>query len=196
MLRIVQGRFAGRIFRQKVQDGTRPSSDAIREALFNILKHGLLHQPLKVLDCFAGTGIVTAEFFSAGAQSALLFEKNKKAISAIDQSLNQLKASSGEDLRFSVEKSLKSNIWMDLIQKNYSEFLPFDTFFWDPPYREAEEHAAALKKILFCESLFAPRAVAILELSKNEATESFEAWELLKERVKGKTKLLFYRRKI
>ena len=69
-MRIVAGRFKGRALSAKSADGIRPTSDRVRESVFNILSHGIDEFSIagaKVVDLFAGTGALGIEAVSRGA---------------------------------------------------------------------------------------------------------------------------------
>ena len=71
-MRIVAGRFKGRPLRTPGTDAIRPTSDRVRESLFNVLQHGIADFSLdgaRVLDLFAGTGALGFEAISRGAAS-------------------------------------------------------------------------------------------------------------------------------
>ena len=72
-MRIVGGRFKGRSLASPAGQATRPTSDRVREAIFNILAHGIEGLTLdgaRVLDLFAGTGAMGLEAISRGARFA------------------------------------------------------------------------------------------------------------------------------
>lgn len=76
-MRIVGGRFRGRPLRGPSSNATRPTSDRLREALFNVLAHAYddAADGAKVLDLFAGTGALGLEALSRGAAFALFVEE-------------------------------------------------------------------------------------------------------------------------
>ena len=84
-LRIIGGKARGRRIRSVPGDTTRPITDKVREALFNIIGPDI--QGGYVLDLFSGTGSVGIEALSRGAQEVYFLDKNKMAISTIRQNL-------------------------------------------------------------------------------------------------------------
>lgn len=85
-MRIVAGRFRGRTLAPPEGAGTRPTSDRVREAIFNILAHGAGGDAVTdaiVLDLFAGTGALGLEALSRGARSCLFVETDADARGAI-----------------------------------------------------------------------------------------------------------------
>jgi 16S rRNA (guanine966-N2)-methyltransferase len=81
-MRIVGGQFRGRVLATPGDDRTRPTSDRVREAVFNILAHGVADfalEGVRVLDLFAGTGALGVEALSRGAAYCLFVEEDAEA---------------------------------------------------------------------------------------------------------------------
>ncbi|KAB2919117.1 MAG: 16S rRNA (guanine(966)-N(2))-methyltransferase RsmD [Hyphomicrobiaceae bacterium] len=92
-MRIVGGRFRGRTLAAPEAEGTRPTSDRVREAVFNILTHGIEGFALegaKVLDLFAGTGALGLEALSRGAAFCLFVEEGAAARAVIRRNIETL----------------------------------------------------------------------------------------------------------
>lgn len=90
-MRIVGGRLGGRALKSPTSDRIRPTSDRLREALFNILEHS--HGGvggLRIIDLFAGTGAFALEALSRGAQSALLVDDGAEARALIRANVEAL----------------------------------------------------------------------------------------------------------
>lgn len=78
-MRIVAGKFRGRAIAAPAHEGVRPTSDRVRESVFNILSHGIADFDLRgarVIDLFAGTGALGLEAMSRGAAYCLFVEDN------------------------------------------------------------------------------------------------------------------------
>lgn len=104
---------------------TRPTTDRIKETLFNILQPQLLD--CRFLDLFSGSGGIGIEALSRGASYAVFVEKNPKACSCIRENLSFTKlADSGKLLSMDVLQALRS------LEGGES----FDCIFMDPPYRQ------------------------------------------------------------
>jgi 16S rRNA (guanine966-N2)-methyltransferase len=92
-VRIVGGRFRGRALAAPSDERTRPTSDRVREAVFNILTHGIPElevEGAKVLDLFAGTGALGLEALSRGAAYCLFVEEEAEARAAIRRNVEAL----------------------------------------------------------------------------------------------------------
>ncbi|MGW5521628.1 16S rRNA (guanine(966)-N(2))-methyltransferase RsmD [Gordonia sp. NPDC003950] len=123
MTRIIAGRFGGR--RLKVpDDGTRPTSDRVREALFSMLAARIDLDGAHVLDLYAGSGALAVEALSRGAASATCVDARRRATGVITANVTALGL--GADVQ--------------VVTSSVSTFLagapsaPFDLVFSDPPY--------------------------------------------------------------
>jgi 16S rRNA (guanine966-N2)-methyltransferase len=82
-MRIIAGQCKGRTLKAPKWEGLRPTSDRLRETLFNILAHRI--DDSRVLDVFAGTGAVGLEALSRGAVQATFIEKDRRAVALIEE---------------------------------------------------------------------------------------------------------------
>lgn len=165
---------------------TRPTSDKLRETLFNVL--GASIAGAKFVDLYAGSGAVGIEAISRGAEFVWFAEKAPPAVQAIRANLRTLKISGGyalEDrgvarLLGSLERSARA----------------VDFVFLDPPYEAAEEYKRTMEFLsVHSAELLAEGAVVIAEHERKQPLgESFG--ELKKVRVleQGDAALSFYRR--
>ncbi len=191
-MRIITGRFRGHVLQAPKTQDTRPTTDANREALFNLLDHSLHHSYTRCLDLFAGTGALSFESLSRGAQSAVLIDQSRAALESIETNSRKLKL---EPQELCTIQSSNPKDWSQLIQKKAPAFFPFDTIFCDPPYQKGlvELSICALEKN--ADTLYAPDALLIVETDNKETVNlSSTQWKCIKERAKGRTQLLFYKR--
>jgi 16S rRNA (guanine966-N2)-methyltransferase len=92
-MRVVAGRLRGRALASPEQGGTRPTSDRVRESLFNILAHGIAGfdiEGARVIDLFAGTGALGIEALSRGAAFCLLVDNGAEARGLIRRNVEAL----------------------------------------------------------------------------------------------------------
>ena len=87
-MRIVAGEFRGRQLKSPTWDGLRPTSDRLRETLFNILGDAV--RGARVLDGYAGTGAIGIEALSRGAAHVTFVERDRRAIKLIEVNLAPL----------------------------------------------------------------------------------------------------------
>ena len=134
-MRIVAGEFRGRQLKSPTWEGLRPTSDRLRETLFNIL--GPSVRGARVLDAYAGTGAIGIEALSRGAAEVTFVERDPRAVKLIEANLSALGAS-GAIIRAG---------WSDAVTRLGGQV--FDLIILDPPYAdtaaaEALEAAHAL----------------------------------------------------
>ena len=131
-LRIIAGEWRGRKLPVADLPGLRPTSDRIRETVFNWLN---MYVPgAHVLDCFSGSGALSLEALSRGAKSAIMLEKAAPAAQTLQNNLNTLKASHAQAI------NTDSLQWLQNPAPK-----TFDIVFLDPPFRMAMlEQACAL----------------------------------------------------
>ncbi len=122
ILKIISGKYKGRIIKGFNIEGTRPTMDRVRESLFATINPYL--KDSIVLDLFAGTGSLGLEALSNGAKKAIFVDKNKKCIDEIKKACNEIKVE---------EESLFIN--SDYLNA-LKTFKNVDIIFLDPPYHE------------------------------------------------------------
>jgi 16S rRNA (guanine966-N2)-methyltransferase len=122
-LRIVSGVFRGRRLFGPTWEGLRPTSDKLRETLFNILAARI--PGARVLDGYAGTGAVGLEALSRGAESVLFVERDRRAAALIRKNLAQC----GVEGRYTIDSRDLAEVLRRL-----ESGVTFDFIFLDPPY--------------------------------------------------------------
>jgi 16S rRNA (guanine966-N2)-methyltransferase len=152
-MRIVGGRLGGRTLAAPKSQNVRPTSDRLRESLFNILAHRY-DDPItgvRVLDLFAGTGALGLEAISRGAAFALLIDDGAEARALIRQNVEALGL--GGVTRIFRRDATR----LGAVHPNE----PFGLVFLDPPYRKgfAEKSLASLRD----GGWLAPDALVIVE---------------------------------
>lgn len=127
-LRIISGSKRGMTLQTPDGLGTRPTSDRIKETLFNMISFDI--PDCRFLDLFSGSGQMGIEALSRGASEAVFVEKDKSAISCIENNLSKAK--------FTDEATLyKEDVFSALNKLNGSD--KFDFVFMDPPYNKLIE---------------------------------------------------------
>jgi 16S rRNA (guanine966-N2)-methyltransferase len=84
-MRVIAGRLKGRRLKAPTWDGLRPTSDKLRESLFNILAPRI--DGARVLDGYAGTGAIGIEALSRGAAHVTFIEQDRRAVALIEENL-------------------------------------------------------------------------------------------------------------
>jgi 16S rRNA (guanine966-N2)-methyltransferase len=152
LIRIIAGTLKGRRLKAPDWEGLRPTSDRLRETLFNVLGQHLDGQ--RVLDGFAGTGAVGIEALSRGAADVTFVERDPRAAVLIAENL----AHCGVKDRYAI-------IRVDFVRA--SEHLRgarFDLIFLDPPYG-AQELASAMETAA---ALASPGTTVVIEHARRD----------------------------
>lgn len=183
-MRIVAGRFKGRTLKAPGDAALRPTSDKVRQALFNILEHAefastFTIEGARVVDLFAGTGALGLEALSRGARFCLFVEESADARALIRENVEALSLTGA------------SKIWRrDAAKLGALDTLaPFDVAFLDPPYRKGLL-APALEGLAAGRWL-TPNALVVVEAAGDEAIPKLAGYELLDDRVYGDTRIAF-----
>ena len=154
-LRVIGGRFRGRRITTPAGEGTRPTADRAREALFSIL--GPLDD-LRVLDVFSGSGALGFEALSRGARSVTFVERSKPALAAITANIAALDVAA--------QTRTMPGDWEAALDRERRHGAVYDLVLADPPYAETRAVAARLGAVLT--DLLPPGGRVVLEYSSDE----------------------------
>ena len=186
-MRVIAGTYRSRILKSLKGLALRPTSDRLRETLFNIL--GPTVPGSLFLDLFAGTGAVGIEALSRGATEAVFIENHAPAAALIRRNLESLGIRSGAQV-FPVDilRGLEN-----LAAKRKPSDPPFDFVFLDPPYAATEEYDRVLE-FLGDSAIVAPGGRVIAEhLRKRALPKRIGELELVRVVEQGDAALSFYR---
>jgi 16S rRNA (guanine(966)-N(2))-methyltransferase RsmD len=134
-MRIIAGRFRSRPLQAPAGLATRPTSDRLRETLFNVLSPRI--EGAAFLDLYAGSGAVGLEALSRGAERVIFVDSAASALKALRGNLARLGISSG----FRIHAGSVASF----LRGPRAGAIEFDVVFLDPPYDAAEEYEAALR---------------------------------------------------
>ena len=182
-MRIVGGRWRGRGLKGPASQAIRPTSDRLRESLFNILAHSY-GDPLldaRVIDCFAGTGALALEALSRGARFALMVDDGTEARALIRENVEALGA--GGQTRILRRDARK------LGEAPPGE--PYSLAFLDPPYGRGL--AGGTLEALRTGQWLLPGALVVVEEGAEAAFAAPPGYETLETRGFGDTQLVFLR---
>jgi 16S rRNA (guanine966-N2)-methyltransferase len=183
-MRIVGGKFRGRALLGPKSETTRPTSDRVRESVFNILSHGVEGLEIdgaRVLDLFAGTGALGFEALSRGAKFCQFIDEDAVARGVIRNNADALGATG------------LCKIWRrDATRLGpCAPQSPFDLAFVDPPYGKSLG-VKALASLIEGQWLHAG-AIVMLEESEGTEISSVAGLDQIDERSYGDTAIRFYR---
>jgi 16S rRNA (guanine(966)-N(2))-methyltransferase RsmD len=131
-MRIVAGAYRGRQLKSPSWDGLRPTSDRLRETLFNIL--GASIAGTRVLDGYAGTGAIGIEALSRGAAHVTFVENDARAVKLIESNLAMI------DPKRTRDRAIIRACFADAAARLAGA--PFDLIIVDPPYAHDAAEAA------------------------------------------------------
>lgn len=169
-IRIIGGRWRGRKLAFSAVDGLRPTTDRVRETVFNWLQFDIAQS--RCLDLFAGSGALGLEAASRGAESVTLVEKNKQAVQHLDENCQLLAAENCRVILASAEQFIAS------------QSDQYDIIFLDPPYKA--KIWTDIADQLMARQLVAPSAYIYLECpAKGDLPTLPEQWQLKKDKKAG-----------
>ena len=125
-MRIIAGQYKGRRLAAPTWDGLRPTSDKLRETLFNILAPRV--EGARVVDGFAGTGAIGLEALSRGAAHVTFIERDRRAAALIARNA----AACGAEGRYTIESGDVATV----LRRSHDP--AFDLIVLDPPYDEPD----------------------------------------------------------
>lgn len=157
MVRVIAGLFKHQRLATLKGLETRPTSDRLKETLFNLIREEV--EASFFLDCFSGSGSVGIEALSRGARGVTLIECAPRAVQVIRRNLKALSPALSDQVGLMTRPTRAS---LRILQRRR---LKFDIVFIDPPYNAVQHYPQTLEQIHRCHIL-APQAWVILEHSK------------------------------
>lgn len=176
-IRIIAGQHRGRKLPVILADGLRPTTDRVKETVFNWLMP--YTQQSRCLDCFSGAGSLGFEALSRGAKTVTLIELNKSAAKQLSDNKKLLGANN-----------------INVIQDDALSYLKntndiFDIVFIDPPFRQDLINTTLT---LLSQGRLAENALVYLEMEKEINTiEIPKSWHCLKEKTAGQVSYRLYK---
>jgi len=188
-MKITAGKYHGKNIDARPDKTLRPTSGKVREAVFNILRHGRffkddrfisdgnneLVEGRRVIDIFCGTGALGIEALSRGATHLTLVDQNARTLSVAQKNIENL----GEAANTTFIRSDSTML--------PSATIPCKLAFVDPPY--GKNLAKPALKSLASAGWLEKGSVIILELGKQDEVESFDNFVKLDERLHNRTRI-------
>ncbi len=181
-MRIIAGQFKSRRLKGAPPSGIRPTSDKLRETVFNIL--GSRVGGSRFLDGFAGVGAIGIEALSRGAADVYFVDQSRKACRMIRENLESLDVKEGYRI---LEMDLGRAL--DVCSRAGAKF---DIVFLDPPYDQKNLYDSSLS-LISAKGLLAPGGIAVLEHSKRlDLPDRAARLKKTRSLVQGDAALAFY----
>ncbi|MFP9171912.1 MULTISPECIES: 16S rRNA (guanine(966)-N(2))-methyltransferase RsmD [unclassified Streptococcus] len=177
-MKIVSGTYGGRPLKTLEGKTTRPTSDKVRGAMFNMI--GPYFDGGRVLDLYAGSGGLSIEAVSRGMEQAVLVEKDRRAQAIIASNIQMTK----ESHKFQLLK-MEAHQALNQLQGT------FDLIFLDPPY--AKEQIVADIEALAERGLLGEEVMVVCETDKAvDLPEEVACLGIWKEKIYGISKVTVY----
>lgn len=181
-MRVISGTARGIPLKAPEGLGTRPTTDRVKENLFNIIQREM--QDKAVLDLFSGSGALSIEALSRGARDAVLVEVDKKCYTVISDNLKRT--------RLSEKARIIQSDAASALQQLQREGRTFDLVFMDPPYQKGWV-PATLKQLIDLHILN-PGAMVVAEHEDTDAVpEELGTLHRINLKKYGRTALSIYR---
>jgi 16S rRNA (guanine(966)-N(2))-methyltransferase RsmD len=183
-MRIIAGEYRGRVLKSPADNKTRPTSDRLRETLFNIL-NPKIDGTTRFLDLCAGTGAIGIEAVSRGVIFATFVDKSRRACALIEENLDLLQIPENQT-------EVLCNTAENFVQRKQRE--NWDIVFYDPPYQSnyvvfLHEFDENLKNLLNEDGILIVEHHTKTILP--DLIGEMRRWRILKQ---GETQLSFYER--
>ena len=182
-LRVIAGSMRGRRLVCPPGEQVRPTKDFVREAVFSALDSRGAIVDANVLDLYAGTGALAIEALSRGAAQALLVERDRAALDAIDRNLDQLDLAG----RARVQRADVASVLAGPPPRE----APFHLVIADPPYDTDDASIAGLLAGLTAPGWLAADAMIVVERGAGAVIEVPEGLRACWERTFGDTLVVF-----
>jgi 16S rRNA (guanine966-N2)-methyltransferase len=180
-MRVISGHYRGRVLKSPPDNKTRPTSDRLRETLFNVLTPRI-NDETRFLDLCAGTGSIGIEAISRGAAFVTFVDRSKRSCALIEENLDKLDVPESQTEILGLEAENFSG-------REHPE--GWDIAFFDPPYDA--DYSIVLHEFGFNKTLLRSGSVLVVEHhSKKQVPDAIgdlRRWRIIKQ---GETSLSFY----
>lgn len=177
-MRVISGTARGIPLKTIEGDRTRPTTDKVKEAMFNVIQFDI--EGARVLDLFAGSGALGIEALSRGAGGAVFVDENRAAVKIIGRNLSAAKLE--HDATVVLSSHLK------FIKSYKGE--PFDIVFLDPPY-DKELVKDTINELFTC-NMMSDTAIIVCETRQETLPECFFNYIRLKQYTYGSINVTVY----
>ena len=179
-MRVIAGSLKGRRLKAPAWDGLRPTSDKLRETLFNVLAPRI--EGARVVDAYAGTGAVGIEALSRGALEVAFIEHDRRAQALIAENLAECGIATGYTI---VRNSARGAF------ESFGDRAAFDIILLDPPYTASESEVTDV--LTAAGDHLAPGGVVVLERARRRTVpDAAGRLERSRDVVSGDSALTFY----
>src|SRR3954464_5536637 len=185
-MRIIAGKYRSRQVQTVPGNDVRPTTDMLRETLFNVVSAARPIEDTVWFDVYAGSGAVGIEALSRGARQVYFVESSGRAVAVIRKNLKTLNIEPGWEI---LERDADAGL-----RRLDSQAIACDVCFFDPPYAEEEEYEDTLG-FLSQSQMIGPQSLVIAEHSKRfDPGDQVGALVRFRTLKQGDATLSFYRK--
>ena len=176
-MRVITGSAGGRKLKSPSGDAVRPTTDLVKQAIFNMLQFGL--EGKRVLDLFAGSGQMGIEALSRGAGEAVFIDRSRESAALVRENLKRC--------------GLDGKVLQTDALRYLSQGERFDLIFLDPPY-DGGLYGPVLERINAVDNLFEDGIIVCEARAGTVLPEMLPPYRLLRERRYGSVQIRLYTR--
>ena len=178
-MRIITGKYKGRVLAALSGLQTRPATDRVKTTIFNMLQNRIRIFGIDVLDLFAGTGSLGFEALSRGAKHVVFVDDQEQALDVIEQNAGMVEC---------IEQcAIMRDDALNFISRWREQF---DLIFADPPY--AYERITDIPRSIFEKGMLRPDGYLIIEHSKHTKFEESPLYTMQVQKEFGNTRVSFF----
>lgn len=181
-MKVISGIYKGRKLKFIKDKEIRPTKDIVREAIFDTLRGWIVNK--KVLEIFAGSGILGIEAISHGAKKVTFIEKDKRGIKVIRENIEMLGV--GEKCEI-----IKGDCEYEI---DKLENIKYDLIIGDPPYEFPISKLERIMQKILELNILKKNGLMVFEHKFKRELPFIEGYEIIKKRKYGKTCLTYFRR--
>ncbi|HOK56858.1 MAG TPA: 16S rRNA (guanine(966)-N(2))-methyltransferase RsmD [bacterium] len=181
-MRVISGLYKGRKLKFIKDKEIRPTKDIVREAIFDTLRGWIVNK--KVLEMFAGSGILGIEAISNGAKKIIFIEKDKRGIKVIKENIESL----GIEKKCEVIKG-DCEYEIEKLQN-----MKYDLIIGDPPYEFPISKLERIMQKILELNILKKNGIMVIEHQFKREMPVIEGYEIIKKRKYGKSCLTYFRR--
>lgn len=178
-MRVISGEFGGRILRTPRVREFRPTTDRVKESVFNILSNIVVWKDTTFCDLFCGSGNLGIEALSRGARFGVFVEHDRLALNILKTNLTL-----ADTQRYRVHAMLVERFLHQSKEKH-------DLYFIDPPY--AYERYEELLNLIATRHLIKPNGIALIEHDGRRELREYSHWQRMTTRSFGTTGITIFR---
>ena len=178
-MRVIAGKYKGRILKTVPDNSVRPATDKVKGAIFNVMQSRVDWSEATVLDLFAGSGSVGIEALSRGAKKVIFVENSRAALQFLKLNLESIGANGDAQV-----------MQGDVFQFLKSAYRKYDVVFADPPY--ALESLPELPNRIFDSNIVSEDGFLIIEHPTRFEFQPGSRWEIATQKSYGRTTVSFF----